>query len=207
VLSPVIGLSCHRRQRDAKASSPASRQRRGAKTTRLRRPLWLCSSASLERPPHPALHVRDDASAPPDERETREEEPPICPSSQAIDLRQIGTTGKSVTVTEMLSSGSFRALLACAISKTDRIVERDWLPCPPCIFKSRTWGNLVSITKLRSIRSWPSRRRYEDRTMHGSKSDESFSPIDCLGVMGPSWLPDPQRFRSRDSRCYIGSPC
>jgi len=37
VLSLVTGLSCHHRQRDAQASSPTWRQRRGVRTTRLRR--------------------------------------------------------------------------------------------------------------------------------------------------------------------------
>ena len=37
-LSPAIGLFCHRHQRNAKALPPASRQRRGVKTTRLCRP-------------------------------------------------------------------------------------------------------------------------------------------------------------------------
>src|SRR5581483_5339465 len=37
-LSLVIGLSCHHPQRNAQALSPSQRQRRGVKTTRLRRP-------------------------------------------------------------------------------------------------------------------------------------------------------------------------
>ena len=44
VISPVIGLSCHRHQRDAQASSPARPQRREVRTTRLRRPLHRHSS-------------------------------------------------------------------------------------------------------------------------------------------------------------------
>jgi len=53
-LSPVIGLSCHRHRRDAKASSPTRRRRRGVRTTRLRRRLWRHSSRAPPRPPHPA---------------------------------------------------------------------------------------------------------------------------------------------------------
>jgi len=36
-LFPVIGLFCHRRRRDAQASSPTWHRRRDARTTRLRR--------------------------------------------------------------------------------------------------------------------------------------------------------------------------
>jgi len=53
VLFPVIGL-CHRRRRDAKASSPTWRQRRDVRTTRLRRPRRCASSRARSRPPHPA---------------------------------------------------------------------------------------------------------------------------------------------------------
>jgi hypothetical protein len=45
VLSPVIGLCCHRHQRDT--SRKLERQRRGVKTTRLRRSLSHVSSSAL----------------------------------------------------------------------------------------------------------------------------------------------------------------
>jgi hypothetical protein len=63
-LSPVIGLSCHRRQRDAKASSPTWHQRRDARTTRLRRPRDAVRLSAHPRPSHPAPNVRDDREAP-----------------------------------------------------------------------------------------------------------------------------------------------
>jgi hypothetical protein len=47
-LSPVIGRSCHRHQRDTEVSSPTWRQRRGVKTTRLRRPHRRASSARAD---------------------------------------------------------------------------------------------------------------------------------------------------------------
>ena len=56
---------CHRRRRNARALSPTSRQHRGAKTTRLRRPLtraFVPRTASVHRIPHPTF--RDDREAP-----------------------------------------------------------------------------------------------------------------------------------------------
>jgi hypothetical protein len=64
VLSPVTGLSCHRRLVDIGVSGPLGltspstkleRQRRGVRTTRLRRPLSRCSSTAqgVHRIPHP----------------------------------------------------------------------------------------------------------------------------------------------------------
>jgi hypothetical protein len=44
VLSLVTGLPCHHRQRDAKHRRQLERQRRGVRTTRLRRPLHARSS-------------------------------------------------------------------------------------------------------------------------------------------------------------------
>jgi len=55
VLSPVIGLSCHRRLRN---ETQTWRQRRGVRTTRLRRPRQQRSSALPSRPPHPVPNVR-----------------------------------------------------------------------------------------------------------------------------------------------------
>jgi hypothetical protein len=63
VLSSGTGLSCPRRSR-ACQSLRAWPQRREAGTTRLRRPRRHRSSDDASRPSHPALHVRDDASAP-----------------------------------------------------------------------------------------------------------------------------------------------
>ena len=64
VLSPVIGLVCHRHRRDAKASLPTWHQRRDARTTRLRRPRSAHSSRAPSRPSHPTPNVRDDREAP-----------------------------------------------------------------------------------------------------------------------------------------------
>jgi hypothetical protein len=50
-LSPVTGLFCHRRQRNY--LPPPWHQRRGVRTTRLRRPLQCRSSMAHPRPPHP----------------------------------------------------------------------------------------------------------------------------------------------------------
>jgi hypothetical protein len=52
VLSPVTGLVCHRHRRSLLRR--LERQRRGVRTTRLRRPLSRCSSPASKRPPHPA---------------------------------------------------------------------------------------------------------------------------------------------------------
>jgi hypothetical protein len=47
-------LCCHRRRRDANASSPTWHLHQGARTTRLRRPRPCRSSPTHPRPPHPA---------------------------------------------------------------------------------------------------------------------------------------------------------
>jgi hypothetical protein len=62
VISPVIGLCCHRRQRDT--SRRLERQRRGVRTTRLRRAHSCSSSTARQRPSHPAPNVRDDRETP-----------------------------------------------------------------------------------------------------------------------------------------------
>jgi len=68
-LSPVTGLSCHRRSQEAYFSR-TWRQRRGVRTTRFCRPHQRRSSAqnvgaaSLSRPPHPLPYVRDDRETP-----------------------------------------------------------------------------------------------------------------------------------------------
>src|SRR3974377_340806 len=64
VLSPVIGLVCHRHRRDAKASLPTWHQRRDARTTRLRRPRSAHSSRAPSRPSHPTPNVRDARAEP-----------------------------------------------------------------------------------------------------------------------------------------------
>jgi hypothetical protein len=56
----------------------------------------IARQSMRQRPSHPAPNVRDDREAPSLEgRGTREEVPVICPTSQAIGLRQINATGKS----------------------------------------------------------------------------------------------------------------
>jgi hypothetical protein len=62
VLSPVIGLSCHRRPADDSAKLDAGVEASGphdfaVREKRLR--LWRCP-----RPPHPASNVRDDRETP-----------------------------------------------------------------------------------------------------------------------------------------------
>jgi hypothetical protein len=67
VLSPVTGLFCHRRQRIA---PPTCRQRRGGRTTRLRRTRFsiirprAVARLVLPRPLHPVPNVRDDRDTP-----------------------------------------------------------------------------------------------------------------------------------------------
>jgi hypothetical protein len=89
VISSVIGLFCHRHWRGVKGpsglSSPvrqleASVEASGphdfaVRKTHARQPRAL-------RPSHPAPDVRDDASAPPDGRETRQQLLLICPTAQ-----------------------------------------------------------------------------------------------------------------------------
>ena len=81
-LSLVIGLSCHHPRCNASACHPvnasveASRPHGFAVRDRAAR------LAVHSRPSHPALHVRDDAQRPSDERETREELSLICPTGQ-----------------------------------------------------------------------------------------------------------------------------
>jgi hypothetical protein len=63
VLSSVIGLCCHRRQADT--STRLERQRRGVKTTRLRRPRdvpFVLTHTRVHRIPLP--NVRDDRETP-----------------------------------------------------------------------------------------------------------------------------------------------
>jgi hypothetical protein len=65
VLSLVTGLVCHHRKRDAKHRRQLERQRRGVRTTRLRRPPHApFVNAPPKRPPHPAPNVRDDRETP-----------------------------------------------------------------------------------------------------------------------------------------------
>jgi hypothetical protein len=94
VLSPVIGLCCHRRLADTSAkldigveiSGPHDFAVRGTRI-RLLRP-------RVHRIFRPTFS--DDRETPLfTGRKTRQEVPVICPSSQGNVLRQIGTTGKS----------------------------------------------------------------------------------------------------------------
>jgi hypothetical protein len=62
VLSPVIGLFCHRRLADI--SARLERQRRDVRTTRLCRPLSRHSSKALSASTASRINVRDDREAP-----------------------------------------------------------------------------------------------------------------------------------------------
>ena len=69
VLSPVIGLSCHRRPREALASQglDASVEASGPHdfaVRELRHSSTLAARMTLPRPPHPAPNVRDDRDTP-----------------------------------------------------------------------------------------------------------------------------------------------
>jgi hypothetical protein len=70
-------------------------QRRGIKTTRLRRPPHTHSSHARKRPSHTAPNVRDDRDTPSYEGGTALILPLICASRQPAALRRIGMTGKS----------------------------------------------------------------------------------------------------------------
>jgi hypothetical protein len=76
------GLSCPRRLADRNRKT--WHQRRGVRTTRLRRPRSCRSSSACARPPHPALDVRDDAYAPRKESGTAGRMLLIWGRSQAI---------------------------------------------------------------------------------------------------------------------------
>ena len=84
VLSLVIGLCCHHRRRNAKhcRQLDASVEAPKPHDFAVRKP-HRSSGDTICGPSHPALHVRDDASAPPDERETGGLLKVICPTAQA----------------------------------------------------------------------------------------------------------------------------
>jgi hypothetical protein len=62
VISPVIGLCCHRRQRDTSRSLDASVEASGPHDFAVR--IKRCSSAAHQRPSHPEPNVRDDRETP-----------------------------------------------------------------------------------------------------------------------------------------------
>jgi hypothetical protein len=63
-LSLVTGLYCHHPPCDAKHHHEVECQRRGVRTTRLRRPRSHVSSSARPRPSHSAPDTRDDREAP-----------------------------------------------------------------------------------------------------------------------------------------------
>jgi hypothetical protein len=89
VLSPETGLCCLRHQRNAKASRSLdiSVGTSGPHDFAVRN--RVARRRHNLRPSHPALHGRDDASAPPDEHETHEELAVICPTPQAKSCVQL----------------------------------------------------------------------------------------------------------------------
>ena len=96
---------CHR-PRATRSVVASSRQRRGAKTTRLRRPqhdAFVSCITRVHRIPRPTLVTIREAPLFIGHG-TREEVPVICPSSQATCLRQVGTPGKSPGARKTLSS-------------------------------------------------------------------------------------------------------
>src|SRR5579872_7200138 len=104
-LSPAIGLFCHR-PRATRSVVASSRQRRGAKTTRFRRPQhdgFVSCITRVHRIPRPTLVTIGQAPLFIGHG-TRKEVPVICPSSQAKCLRHVGTPGKSPCARETLSS-------------------------------------------------------------------------------------------------------
>jgi hypothetical protein len=78
------------------ASSPTWRQRRGARTTRLRRPLWrrlvLVGAVGVHRIPRSTFVTT--RNAPPDERGTGEVLEVICPTVKAKNFSQADWTGQ-----------------------------------------------------------------------------------------------------------------
>jgi hypothetical protein len=88
VLSPAIGLSCHR-PRATRCVVASSRQRRGAKTTRLRRPLRLVLVCTAKASTASRANVRDDAQRPSsrtrDARKTALDLPDVTSERPATD--------------------------------------------------------------------------------------------------------------------------
>jgi hypothetical protein len=86
---------CHRRLRNV---SQTSRQRRGVKTTRLRRPRQCTRLVRCPRPSHPAPDVRDDREAPLFVGAGRGELlEMICPTAKAKYFSQGGWTSGQIS--------------------------------------------------------------------------------------------------------------
>jgi hypothetical protein len=99
VLSPVTGLSCHRRLRKRTSANLTPASGRQDHTTS---PSACDITRQLmsPRPPHPAPNVRDDrANAPLERHGIARNLPLIWGHYQYRRLRQIGTTGKSASKT------------------------------------------------------------------------------------------------------------
>jgi hypothetical protein len=95
VLSPAIGSLSPSSFRST-GFETSSRQRRGAKTTRLHRPRSSAARrAARSRPSRSVLTLMTMRNAPSIEHETRGEVAVICPSAQQIRMRHVDTTGKS----------------------------------------------------------------------------------------------------------------
>ncbi len=92
-LSPVTGLSCHRRLADTSAKLDASVGASGPHDFAVR-PHARFVFARQRRPPHPALYVRDDREAPLLRVRNGVNVKYIGDVSQAPRLRQNGTTGR-----------------------------------------------------------------------------------------------------------------
>jgi hypothetical protein len=93
VISPVIGLVCHRRLVEfPQGLMPASRHQDHTTSPSATAPLVL---RRHQRPSHPAFHVRDDASAPPDERGTELALLLFLPNEKAKYFSQEGWTRRA----------------------------------------------------------------------------------------------------------------
>jgi hypothetical protein len=97
-LSPVTGLSCHRRSQIIIRKLDISVGISGPHDFAVR--VNVARRATLLRPPHPASRFVTIAHTPLLPRRDGREMPLICRRDQ---LRQIGTTGKSVARAKMLS--------------------------------------------------------------------------------------------------------
>jgi hypothetical protein len=93
VISPVIGLVCHRRLVEfPQGLMPASRHQDHTTSPSATAPLVL---RRHQRPSHPAFHVRDDASAPPDEHGTAPALLLFLPDEKAKYFSQAGWTRRA----------------------------------------------------------------------------------------------------------------
>ena len=112
-----------------RAPSPTWHQRRDARTTRLRRPqntslVWR----GYLHPSHPALHVRDDAYAPPDERGTGQKLEVICPTAKSKNFLCEDWTAQ-ISLKRFAKIGFWRTRIACCERKSAgaRVQEKDIL--------------------------------------------------------------------------------